>query len=60
MKMVSARHLHVTHPGEIENKVLLKNFDKYVRDATAEEHAPEDFVCSRKIQEDADYVIVTR
>ena len=49
MRMVSARHLHVTHPGEIENKPLLKSFDKYIRNETADEYAPEDLVCSSKI-----------
>jgi len=60
IRMVSARHLHVTHPGEIDNKPLLKSFDKYIRNETADEYAPEDLVCSSKIQEDVNYVLVNR
>lgn len=56
--LISPRHLVEGHPGEMNNKALLKCFTKYVRDATADELEPEDLVCSKKIREDTDYVLV--
>ena len=51
-QVVTAKHLHAGHPGPVDNKSLLKPFDKYVRVDTAEVLEPEDLVCSKKIVED--------
>ena len=59
LAMVSARHLHVGHPGPLENKQLLKKFYKYIRVDTSNVLEAEDLVCSRKIVEDEDYELIS-
>ena len=59
MPRISARHLNNAYPGPVTNISLLKRFDKYIRVGTAAILESEDVVCSRKIKEDTDYVLIT-
>ena len=57
-KVLDGKHLAKKHPGEIQNRPLLKRFNKYVR-APRSDH-PDNLVCSQKIKEDTDYILVTK
>ena len=54
----SEEHLLKEYPGEISNKELLKNFDKYLRDNDPND--PTNFVIKSKYKENQDYKLLPK